>query len=284
MVDSERVVLGGPHRHQDPTEDEAGQSKGGVEPQHVFGKAGEHDETGDGCQDGGECSNLEVEHAGQEAGLLAEAQIGLPEVGVGAQSRGTQRPTVLLAEERLELVGANSLGKVQGNVLELPAVVNYCKARVDVLAEANLSSAAERYKRLSAVDCACPDAHGAAKGVARNLDETVEQFLDGSSSALNPSLVGANLEELGGLHNRDLAVMGKVGHDFLEVVRARTEVSIEDGKEGGSCLGECVAKVASLFHVVVFTGNVIEAKPLGEIPDLGVFLVIEDIDSLGGPV
>lgn len=113
-------------------------------------------------------------------------------------------PTDLLREERSWCVRANTASQVEWYIVESPTVVDGVETSVDVFGCTDFCGSSSVDKGGSAVSCVGTNANGTSPLVSVNLDVSVEQFLDGSSTTFDPSLFVSGSEVLRGLDDGDV--------------------------------------------------------------------------------
>jgi hypothetical protein len=186
-------------------------------------------------------------------------------VRVRKQCRGTHAPAHLLREEGSRGVGADAAGKTERYVVDEPAAVYATKTSMNVFREANLGSTTDFDQRSATIDSIATHTDRSAPAITVDLHDSVEQFLNGTRTLLNPGLLIKNTEELRGLNNGNFVISKHSRHQLFQKVRTRTKIGVENGEEVSGCACERPTKVASFLEArTVLAENVVETIALSK--------------------
>lgn len=239
------------------------------------------------------------------ADFLHKSQIRYPEVSVGKECSASTCPAHLLREKGAWCGWADTCCKAKRNISDFPASIDGTEAvprisielvvqciyrhlpSVDILREPDLRRTANLLKSSTTIQGITPDTNTRTPPIPVNLNNAVEQLLRRASPLLDPGLLVSDAEELWALHDRDLLIVELLDHQFLEEVRAGTEIRVEDGKEFAAGPGECPPQVARLLQPgAVIAHGVVEAVALCQLADCRIGTIIHDmhLDLVRGPV
>ena len=172
-------------------------------------------------------------------------------------------PSVLLAHEGVQVVGADPGRQHDRQVDQRPAVPADVQSGVHVLGIGDQRRPAERLERDPPVDGRGADADGGVEAVPGGLNRPVEDFLHGSGRVLDPVLVRTGPEVLRTLDDGDLRVV-QIRQQLGQEVTPGCEVSVEDDNQLGIGTGEGIPQVACLLALgQIRPADVFEAELRG---------------------
>lgn len=164
-------------------------------------------------------------------------------------------------EEGLRIVRAHTCRQRDRHVAQAPPETPQIKARVDILRVFDERSAAVFMQRRPPIDGAASDADRPVFALPGDLDSPVEELLDGAGTPFDPVLSVQHTEVLRGLNDGETLVFRQIWKEFVEQIRARGEIGVEnkDVRAAGSLEPE--VQIAGLLEPTpIGAGGVAESE------------------------
>jgi hypothetical protein len=156
-------------------------------------------------------------------------------------------------------------------------MVNSVETCVDVFGCAYFGSSSGVDKGRSPVSRVGSNTDGTSPLVSVDLDVSVEEFLDGSSTTFDPRLFVGSSEVLRSLDDSDVRIRFHSWDEFCEVIMARAEIGIVDDEEVTTGAGEGPSEITSFLETSsIVTADIIETVLRCQDSDFGLASIIEN--------